>query len=148
MLDHFQPLPEVSIELQKELAIAAHDCSCTINHTDGCSWYYEISMDKNKKEVRKWDMYSHRWQLEKGSMKNAYLVYASIQKWFNVNSNGLEHYKGMPIQFSVEGVLSVPHILEVCATADHKGLVFKKCHFQQLLMVARMIGYDSIRSRR
>jgi hypothetical protein len=85
---------------------------------------------------------------EKGSMKNAYLVYASIQKWFNVNSNGLEHYKGMPIQFSVEGVLSVPHILEVCATADHKGLVFKKCHFQQLLMVARMIGYDSIRSRR
>lgn len=38
----------------QDLAIALHSTLCRWNHTDGCSWYYEIS-----KDVHDWSRHEH-----------------------------------------------------------------------------------------
>lgn len=48
----------------KALAIELHNVMCKINHTDGCSWHYEI-----QKGVHNWTSYAHaHWA------KKAYLL--------------------------------------------------------------------------
>ncbi len=42
------------------LAIALHKSLCTLNHTDGCSWHYEMENSRHD-----WGGYSHVHYLEK-----------------------------------------------------------------------------------
>lgn len=37
-----------------KLAIAIHDATCYTNHTDGCSWYYEIKNSRHE-----WSGHAH-----------------------------------------------------------------------------------------
>lgn len=43
-----------SMTADKQLAIELHDLLCTHNHTDGCSWFYEISRGEHD-----WTRWAH-----------------------------------------------------------------------------------------
>lgn len=45
-----------------KLAIVLHDCVCKWNHTDGCSWLYEIHNG-----VHEWHAYAHTHYLNKAT---------------------------------------------------------------------------------
>lgn len=58
---------EQKLSDDEKLAIQLHDILCTWNHTDGCSWHYELNNN-----VHDWNGHAHKEYLRKAvKLRNA-----------------------------------------------------------------------------
>lgn len=57
---HFVNVPTFTDDKSKEIAIKLHRYTCKCNHTDGCSWFYEI-----KDGMHDWSGFEHKRYLNK-----------------------------------------------------------------------------------
>lgn len=55
-----------ALTVLQRMAIALHDATCNNNHTDGCSWHYEIGDSKR----HNWRAYAHKRFYEKTVILN------------------------------------------------------------------------------
>lgn len=50
---------------KQQAAIMLHAKHCTDDHTDGCSWYYEIQNDDKGYPIHDWTRYAHKYWLDR-----------------------------------------------------------------------------------
>jgi hypothetical protein len=59
----------------ERIAIGLHDLVCTSNHTDACSWYYEVKDGKHD-----WEKDTHKLWLNKGVLVSKYIDQQKIDE--------------------------------------------------------------------
>ena len=76
-----EELSKIQVELaavkellpHERIAVELHNILCRHNHTDGCSWFYEV-----KKGVHNWDGNEHKLWAEKSIRLNAFIAVNNI----------------------------------------------------------------------
>ena len=64
-----------AFEPPERIAIVLHDLICRHNHTDGCSWFYEL-----KDKVHDWEKAEHKdWLKRVSGLRNSLITTTSLK---------------------------------------------------------------------